>query len=539
MRTTLADMSRITCLVLCAAILAACGGGGSSSSSVPSNALLPEPDLTRASQTSPYAIGCNNDPAAGSVTENTAVEPYEAVNPANPANVIGIWQQDRWTEGGAHGLVAAYSMDGAKTWKEQTLPLSACGGGSYERASDPWVSFSPNGTAYLVSISFSGNSTLSPRGTGSGGVLVMRSTDGGATWGTPTSLIADGNDAFDDKESVTADPNDSHYAYVVWDRLDDNGFGPAYISLTADGGNTWSQRQAVYDPGLNNQTIGNEIIGLTDGSIVDLFEEIDNSQTANIRVSRSTDHGTTWSAPVTVAGDLAVGAFDPHTHVFLRTGAGLPAGAAIPGGGLVVVWEDSSFSGGLYDGIALSESTDAGQTWSAPVEVNRDPAVQAFTPSVAVLADGTIGVTYYDFRNNSSNASTLLTDYWFASSSDAVHWSEQHISGPFDMDLAPEAGGHFIGDYQALAVVGNVFTPFFVQTNPAGSFDRTDAYALPPQPVPLTLTRRVTHLSIAKPPVPMGSAFRTRVRHNVEQLMRNENPRLDRPREGAPGASPP
>src|SRR5690348_938441 len=138
-------------------------------------------------------------------------------------------------------------MDGAKTWHEQGLPLSACGGGSYQRASDPWVSISPNGTAYLVYISFSGDSTLAAGGSGTGGVLVTRSTDGGATWGVPTALIADGNNAFDDKESVTADPNNSNYAYVVWDRLDSNGFGPAYFSRTADGGNTWSTAQVIYD----------------------------------------------------------------------------------------------------------------------------------------------------------------------------------------------------------------------------------------------------------------------------------------------------
>ena len=110
-------------------------------------------------------------------------------------------------------------------------------------------------------------------------------------------------------------------------------------------------------------------------------------------------------------------------------------------------------------------------------------SVAAFTPSVAVLADGTIGVSYFDFRNNTPDKTTLPTDYWFVSSTDAVHWSEQHISGPFDMDLAPNAEGLFVGDYQALAVVGNVFVPFYAQTDDAGA-NRTDAYVLPPQPMP-------------------------------------------------------
>ena len=253
MYATRALSNRNICLALCLATLAACGGGSSSSS----NLTQPAPPLVRVSQASPYAAGCNTDPAGATLYEDTAVEPYEAVNPANASNVIATWQQDRWSGGGAHGLVAAYSMDGAKTWHEQGLPLSACGGGTYERASDPWVSFSPNGTAYLVSISFSGKSTLGPGGSGTGGVLVTRSTDGGVTWGAPTSLITDGNLAFDDKESVTADPNDSNYAYVVWDRADSSGHQPTYFSRTTDGGNTWSAGQPIYDPGVNNATMGN------------------------------------------------------------------------------------------------------------------------------------------------------------------------------------------------------------------------------------------------------------------------------------------
>ncbi|MDE2139561.1 MAG: exo-alpha-sialidase [Gammaproteobacteria bacterium] len=528
------------CVLLLAAIFAAsCGGGSNSSTTTPPPplAVLPPPGapLVRVSGPSPYPATCGGG-AAGSVNyEDAEVEPYVAVNPANPSNVIGIWQQDRWSDGGAHGLVIGTSLDGGKTWSEQPINLSVCGGGNssnggnYARASDPWVTFSPNGVAYVISISFT---AASMTGGALSSVLVSRSADGGATWSNPVTLILDGASAFNDKETITADPNNSNYVYAVWDRLDTTPRGPAYFARSTDGGNTWQTAVPIYDPGVNNQTIGNEIVGLPDGSIVDVFEEIDstsaNTSTGNIRVMRSTDQGATWSAPVTVAQDLSVGTDDPNTGNPVRDGGFLPQIAA-GAGKLVVVWQDARFSGGLRDGIALSQSSDNGQTWSTPVEINSVPAVEAFTPSVAIMANGTIGVSYFDFRNNTTNPGQLITDYWFTSSTDGVNWSEQHIAGPFDLDLAPDAGGLFLGDYQALTVIGQAFVPFFVQTNNQGTANRTDSFVLPPQPVPLTLTRRITNAARPAPAtLQLDAAARQRMHAQVQRFLRGEIPGWER-----------
>src|SRR4051794_22487993 len=72
--------------------------------------------LVPVSGASPIA-GCTLDgPQTGTLFENSEVEPYVAVNPANPDNLIAAWQQDRYSDGGAQGLVTASSFDGGQTW---------------------------------------------------------------------------------------------------------------------------------------------------------------------------------------------------------------------------------------------------------------------------------------------------------------------------------------------------------------------------------------------------------------------------------------
>jgi hypothetical protein len=119
-----------------------------------------------------------------------------------------------------------------------------------------------------------------------------------------------------------------------------------------------------------------------------------------------------------------------------------------------------------------------------PTRVNANANVAAFSPSVHVRGDGTIGVSYYDFRQNTADKTTLYTDYWLARSGNAATWQENQIAGPFDLALAPRSSadntsGYFLGDYQALASVGNVFVPFFVQTNAGDVNNRTDVFAAP------------------------------------------------------------
>ncbi len=440
---------------------------------------IPDPSY-RISRASPFSASCDGTAAAGTLYSNSEVEPYVAVDPGNSSHLVGAWQQDRWSNGGAKGQLGAASFDGGRTWTPSAAAFSRCtggnagNGGNYERVTDPWVSIGPDGVAYQIAAAFDNG--------GSNAILASRSDDGGLTWSAPATLIRDGSDPFNDKESISADPLVAGFAYAVWDRLSSTGHGPTYFSRTTDGGRSWETARPIYDPGGNNQTINNQVVVLSDGALVTFFTRFDaaanGNATATLATIRSTDHGATWSAPSTISVMQSVGVTDPENGTAVRDSSNLGSIAAGPGNTLVVAWQDARFSAGAREAIAFARSTDGGRTWSVPARVNRDPGVQAFGPTIVVLADGTIGITYFDFRSNTTDSSTLFTDYWLVRSSDGgATWRESRVAGPFDLAIAPNAGGLFLGDYQGLAAIGTGFVPFYAAVNTGDLADRTGVFA--------------------------------------------------------------
>ena len=457
--------------------------------------------LTLVSGPSPFAACTVGGPGTNSV--NAEVEPYFAVDPTDPNHLIGAWQQDRWADGGAHGNSGAVSHDGGASWTPSWAHFTLCSGGTtanggdYERASDPWVTFSPNGDAYQIALSFDESDFRS-------GILVSKLPNGSDTWGEPVSLIRDTSAfAANDKESITADPTDSRYVYAVWDRArkpgENNSLsalnswafrGDLMFSMTSDGGATWSPARNLLKSNALVATIGNIVSVLPNGNLVDVFEATKGSGKQGSpnpyteSAIRSTDRGQTWSSMIDISSDQSVRVADPDTGTSVRTGCGLPDSAVGADGTLYVVWCDSRFSGGARDDVALSKSTDGGVTWSVPVKVNQTPVpVAAFNPVVDVSANGTVAVTYYDFRNNTPDPSTLPTDAWIVySTNGGTTWGDEQrlTAASFDMNTAPQVtpapGRPFVGDYQGLAHAGNTFTPFFVQTNSGNTANRTDVF---------------------------------------------------------------
>ncbi|HUQ29850.1 MAG TPA: sialidase family protein [Usitatibacter sp.] len=454
----------------------------------------------------PFSSNCGD--SNGTVYFGAEVEPHVAVNPLNPKNLVGAWQQDRYSNGGSRGQAYGASFDGGLTWTRSALPVSVCAGGLYERATDPWIAFGPDGTAHQVTLAFGGQEGTP---TSVSAIIASRSTDGGITWSTPIVITQDTGIFFNDKETITADPFDARFVYAIWDRLLGGNSSGTVFSRSTDAGVTWEPSRVLYVPS-GGQTIGNVIRVLPNGTLVNAFMQV-TAAASRIHVMRSTDRGANWSAPILVSDAPARGTTDPDTGVAVRDGAIVPQMAVAPNGTLYIVWQDMRFAQ-QRDAIAMSRSTDGGLTWSAPVRINSDPNVPAFTPQVHVREDGTIGITYYDFRSNTADPATLLTDFWLARSADGVNWSETRVSAPFDLSKAPFVGAYFLGDYTGLASSGTTFIAFYAKTTGDPS-NRNDVYSTRIGPA----TNKATHAAAPLPAWEIDDASRAAALANARRAL--------------------
>ena len=443
--------------------------------------------VSSASALNACPFGASDDFA--SAYDNSEVEPQVAVNPTNPAEIVGVSQQDRWPDGGARGLTSWRSSNGGTSWsKLADVRWSACQGGParFGRVTDPWVSYDQAGNLYFIG---------QPIDSAALGISAISVTSwNGTSWRPPQILIEDRGDRFifNDKVSITGDPTRAGHAYATWLRFThpaDGGNSPTadfhsfafrgnpMISRTTNGGATWSTPVPMRQS--NTYFQGNQIAVGPDGTLYNVTANlftgaVATPETVYMGVMRSRDAGRTWSAPTKIATIRTAQLFVPDDNFPIRAEDYLPDIAVDPtNGDVYVVWSDGL--GTAIDKVVMAKSTDGGRHWIGPTVVaTGGPSVQSYNHSVEVTEDGTVVLTYWDDRNNVLGDGIATTDVWLRHSHDGARtWEpEQHLYGPFNHYTAPisfvEPGvprGLFLGDYMGLeTIVGDDVINFFTST---------------------------------------------------------------------------
>ncbi len=389
----------------------------------------------------------------------TQAEPYLHANPENPDNLLAAWQENRFANGGARLLNYAVSFDGGQSWSEAHLPqLTFLNGGSWDRASDPWVEFGPNNRAYFTSLLFNSSSP-------DNAIAVSVSTNGGSTWGPPVT-VARATLNFNDKQALTVDTHPSSpffgRVYVAWDiNIDTNGETTAQhlvIARSTDGGATYSKPVRTRKKGANIGVIprvgpdGTLYLVWAGGSL--------SGNTLNLFFAKSTDGGVSFTPKKKLTRINAAGVAN------LRVGGFLPSFAVDPvTGDLYVAWQDSRWTG--VDHATIMVSRDKGVTWTEPLRVSDGPNnAPAFTISVAANSDHGVAVSYYSLQNDPQRR--FIVNKYIRISEDGGRTFQPSIrvtNSSFDVRFAAQAGGFFLGDYVGLAGAGNRFHLLWVDTS--------------------------------------------------------------------------
>ncbi len=153
--------------------------------------------------------------------------------------------------------------------------------------------------------------------------------------------------------------------------LANENFGIAAMAITSDGGDTWTISEAVPDTGVIQPTV----VEFDDGLMVAFFR----NGHPDRRIQRSESHngGLTWG-PLTLTDR-------PHP------GSGIEA-VVLRNGHLLMIYNDKEQS--PRDRLAVSISTDRGQTWPWTRHLENIPGQRFDYPSLIQAQDGTLHATY-------------------------------------------------------------------------------------------------------------------------------------------------
>jgi hypothetical protein len=383
------------------------------------------------------------------------------------STIVMAAQTGRFNDGGASDIAYSTSTNNGATWSGGNLPgiTKFSGGGPYDRVSDAAVAFDAKHNVWMVSTL----PLLESGGVHGAAILTSRSADGGLTFANPVT-VATGGDL--DKNWIACDNTATSPFYGnCYTQWDDHGNGNRIkMSTSTDGGLTWG---AAKNTGGNATGIGGQPVVQPNGTVI---VPMASATETSIRAFRSTNGGSTWTTPVTVAS------VSKHTVAGgLRSGP-LPS-AEIDGAGKVfLVWQDCRFrSGCSANDIVMSTSTE-GASWTTVVRIPIDATsstVDHFIPGIAVDkatsgATAHLALTYYLYPTASCTAATCQLKVGYVSSTNGgANWTAPtDVAGPMTLSwIAPTSQGPMVGDYISTSFSndGKAHGTFAVANAPSGS----------------------------------------------------------------------
>ncbi|QEC54591.1 choice-of-anchor D domain-containing protein [Flavisolibacter ginsenosidimutans] len=350
----------------------------------------------------------------------------------------------------------SYSSDGGATFTDGgVLPPSAGGD-----AGDPALARNnTTGRIYFATLGFTDGNIIQ----------VFRSDDNGITWSSPVNATPGGSS--EDKEWIAVDNNAGGGNGNVYLLARNFGSGNGiYLYRSTDNGLTFGPSGGtLIASGAAGNVQGAYVVIAPDHAVYAFyFDQV----TKQIKVRKSTDQGITFGATVVVASGLIGGTNGDLGLTGIRQGTSTPSGfrssefphaAVNPVSGNLYVIYDNKGAGADKADVFLSQSTDGGATWSAPLKVNDDATTtDQWQPTIAVMPDGSqLGVFYYSRQEDASN--NLFKYYGRIARISGASLTFDPSFAVSDVPSLPEFGRDavinsvYMGDYNVAVAAGNYF----------------------------------------------------------------------------------
>lgn len=338
--------------------------------------------------------------------------PDIAVHPDEPNTAVVLVGDARNGGCGLH-----VTRDGGLSWSvaaDTVMPdeLEHC----IQRSFGPTtgVEFASDGTLYAA---LSGSTADNGHPNGPVAALLARSRDLGQSH--ETFMVRDHEDLVIEHEgeeyelfeqnrmsTLAVDPTDPDVVYRGWHRRvsgvssDEVPFGErpqrAFVAVSTDGGETWTDPIDVmqnYD-GDPEEVFGSSYIDLVTGPDGTAYGFVrgspaDRDDPQPFYMVKSTDQGETWTTEVIHDGAANINR---------------PSAAVDPESGqLYLAWDERGDSNENPSNIYFMTSTDQGETWDEPIQLNDDDpgrGANQYFPGVSVAPDGRVDVAWHDFRND-------------------------------------------------------------------------------------------------------------------------------------------
>lgn len=419
------------------------------------------PSLRRAALPASSAGIFTADPSL-SANSSGGGEPSIAVDPADPTRIAITRFTFLWNSNSD----LLYSTDGGITWTEETtIPQPPGITGTSGCPCDQNLDYGRNGTLYGTFL------------TASNTVVSGSTTDPtrAASWawnGNPAQLSSGSRTNVDqpwllvNRDPTTSTQDDVYVAYDDFGGSPDArvavSYGASPVNITADN-KAGTESPNATNPGLRLGT------DPRNGAMYALYEQSTGSsqpKSVTYKLNRSTDGGATWTLNGSTDG-LTVDSVKSDQAPGFKFGSvnallgGVDHVAVDPSNGDVYVVYGQDVSGGNQIMIRrLQDNGSGGLSVGAAHTVSS--STNAALPSIAVLANGAVGVLYDTFDGNDSNGFPQFSAHLARSTDHGVNFGDvvlEAFTSP-----AKDSGNarqRVFGDYQQMKAVGTTFYGVF------------------------------------------------------------------------------